>query len=219
MPNWCENELTIQGGSGVLACLDAIQGDAGEKGPCHIDFQRIVPMPAILEGTSSPVDKRGLVLLGDDAEGREMLSYPWVRQERIANLDALRSYLRENCPEAEEHARRSIQAEQETGYRDWYERRIGRCESGFGDGHWGTKWNACCSELLDGTTDSHAVVAFSTAWTPPSPVVLQLSKRFPKLTFTLKYWEGRAGFCGTMRARAGKILRDVSRQYRGPRGG
>jgi len=48
MPNWCENKLTISGRAGVLACLEAIKGEPDEDGPRHIDFQRIVPMPAIL---------------------------------------------------------------------------------------------------------------------------------------------------------------------------
>ncbi len=51
MPNWCENKLTIRGKNGVLGCLDVIKGEPDVDGPRHIDFQRIVPMPAILVGT------------------------------------------------------------------------------------------------------------------------------------------------------------------------
>ena len=219
MPNWCENELTIQGKSGVLACLRAIRGNAGEETPRHIDFQKIVPMPAILDGTCSPVNKRGLVLLGDDLVGQEMLSYPWVRQQGIADLAGLRKYLREHCPESEVEAKRSLQAQQETGCRDWYEWRVGASKSTYCDGHWGTKWNASCFGPLDGATDTQALIAFSTAWSPPRPVIVELSKNYPKLTFTLKYWECGCGFRGILRAKAGKVLRDASYDYCGPRGG
>ena len=219
MPNWCGNELTIQGKTGVLACLEAIEGDCDTEGPRYLDFQRIVPMPAILEATCSPIDKRGVVLLGDDAAAQEMLSCPWIRAKGITEMSALRDYLRECWPEAEETAKRSIQAEQETGCRDWYEWRVGRSEHGFLDGHWGTKWNACCTDLPYGATDTRAVIRFSTAWSPPLPVILELSKLFPKLIFTLRYWEGGCGFRGTMQARTGKVLRAACHDYRGPRGG
>ena len=145
-------------------------------------------MPAILEGTCSPVDKRGLVLLGDDLLGQEMLSCPWVREKGIVDLDNLRNYLREHCPESETEAKHSIQAEQETSYRDWYEWRGRRSKNGYCDGHWGTKWNALCCAPVNGATDTQALIAFSTAWSPPRPVIVELSKTFPKLTFTLKYW-------------------------------
>jgi len=219
MPNWCENELTIQGKSGVRTCLQAIQGDVEDGVPRYIDFQRIVPMPAILEGTSSPADKRGLVLLGDDALGREMLSYPWVRATGITDLEALRKYLREHCPESEEAERRSFRAKHETGCHDWYEWRVNTTVNGNCHGHWGTKWNASCCACLNDPTDMRAVIAFSTAWSPPQPVIIELSKTFPTLTFTLKYWERGCGCRGILRARAGKVLRDVSYDYSGPRGG
>ena len=207
MPNYCENELIIKGRGGVFACLEAIRGEPDEDGsPRYIDFQKIVPMPAILEGTSSPPDVEGRVLLGDDARGLEMLSWGWVQQAGVTDLDGLRRYIRQRFPDAEEKARRSIQAEQETGCSDWYEWRVGRMENLFRDGHWGTKWNACYFALVDSPTDTRAKIGFCTAWSPPKPVIVELSKQLPGLSFTLKYWECGCGFRGILRVKAGRDL-------------
>ena len=220
MPNWCENELKIRGRHNVLVCLEAIKGEPDEDGPRYIDFQRIVPMPAILEGTSAPADDKGLFLLGDDARGQKMLEYPWVKQKGIADLEGLRAYFREHFPDAEADGRRALQAKQETGCWDWYDWRAGTMENWFRDGHWGTKWNACYFSPLENTTDARADIAFCTAWSPPRPVIIELSKQYPKLTFTLKYWEGSGGcFRGILRLKAGNALRDATYDYHGPRGG
>jgi len=58
MSNCCENELTITGNCGVLACLAAIKGEPDEDGPRHIDFQKILPMPAILARTECEITRR-----------------------------------------------------------------------------------------------------------------------------------------------------------------
>jgi hypothetical protein len=152
----------------------------------------------------------GRILFGDDALGQEMLSYPWVQEDNITDLEELRKYIREHYPDVEEAGKHSIQAEQETGYRDWWE---WQCQ------HWGTKWNACWSSLAGNTTDTRADLGFNTAWSPPLPVIVELSKQFPNLTFTLKYWECGMGFRGIFRAKAGQILKNNSYGYSGRRGG
>jgi hypothetical protein len=220
MPNWCENELVVRGKAGVLAYLAAIEGQADEDGRHHIDFQKILPMPAILEGTvPGSSSEMGRVLLGDDDLGQKMLSYPWVQAEAITTLEQLQNYIRQHHPESENDGKRSLQAEKETGCRDWLEWRAGTMENHFQDGHWGTKWNACHCAPLENATDQRAKLEFSTAWSPPTPVILELSRQFPLLTFTLKYWEGLMGFRGVFRVKAGNVLCDADYDYRGPRGG
>jgi hypothetical protein len=216
MPNWCEDELTIRGKSGVLACLDAIKGESDTDGPRYIDFEKIVPMPAILLGRSEPADEKGRVLLGDDALGHQMLSHEWVKAKGITNLEGLRAYFREHFPNAEEDGRLALQAKQETGCWDWWEWRTGGL---FNEGHWGTKWNACYFTPLVNATDTRADIDFCTAWSPPRPVVVELSKLFPTLAFTLKYWEGGGGFRGLLRTKAGEVRATATYMYRGPRGG
>ena len=52
MPNWCENRLEISGPEGELTLFLA----AAKDGDKLLSFQKLHPMPAELEGTSSPGD-------------------------------------------------------------------------------------------------------------------------------------------------------------------
>jgi len=58
--------------------------------------------------------------------------------------------------------------------------------------HWGTKWDANDADA-ERLGDDHAVVRFSTAWSPPEPAILAASTQFPALTLTLE-WEEEQGF-------------------------
>lgn len=84
--------------------------------------------------------------------------------------------------------------------------------------NWGTKWG-----LYDFSDvkkfKSSAVISFSTAWSPPLPVILKMSEMFPKLTFSLKYYEAGAGFQGHYKCKAGEVLLNETGDYNGPRGG
>lgn len=59
------------------------------------------------------------------------------------------------------------------GYDNWYDWRWE---------HWGTKWDACDAEIEE-SDDSDLSISFDTAWSFPTPVVVELSKLFPTLTF------------------------------------
>lgn len=91
--------------------------------------------------------------------------------------------------------------------------------------NWGTKWNVGpkvreIAAPKPTATRKSVRLSFATAWTPPAPVVLAMSRRFPDLTFTLKYWECGMGFRGTYRARQGECLEETcDNSYRGHRGG
>lgn len=72
---------------------------------------------------------------------------------------------------------------------------------------WGTRrlgWDA--EVALRGPQS--AQVTFYTAWTPPLPIILALSRQFPDHTFNLKYAEPMAGFSGEFDAKGGQVLRD-----------
>jgi hypothetical protein len=67
--------------------------------------------------------------------------------------------------------------------------------------HWGTKWDGYDVERRK--VRGVDCVSFSTAWSPPEPVIIALHKRFPALTFHHEFFEGGCSFCGgyTLRAR------------------
>lgn len=57
--------------------------------------------------------------------------------------------------------------------------------------NWGTKWNAYSVERNEGE------VKFETAWSHPYPVIEALSRRFPEVTFDVRYAdEDRGANCG-----------------------
>lgn len=66
---------------------------------------------------------------------------------------------------------------------DWYTWKIE---------HWGTKWNAQPSSgdiIVVERIPIGAEIWFDTAWDPPVPVLLELSKKFPELEFQLYFTE------------------------------
>lgn len=60
--------------------------------------------------------------------------------------------------------------------------------------NWGTKWSAA-EVTVDAAAGS---ITFDTAWAPPLVAIDTISTMFPRVTFTLAYAEGGAGFYGTM---------------------
>ncbi len=164
MPNYCENELIIKGSCGVLACLAAIKGEPEDGSPIHrLPEDRADAV--ILRGRNAESGvEHGRVLLGDDALGPgNACPIPWVEKRASRTWGDFAWHIREHFPDAEEKGRRSIQAEHETGCRDWYEWRVGKMENGDQDGHWGTNGIICHSAPLDNPTDARADIRFSTA--------------------------------------------------------
>jgi len=84
--------------------------------------------------------------------------------------------------------------------------------------NWGTKWDMSEVNLADETTEQ-LFYGYQTAWSPNCPVILKMSKLFPKLTFELRYFEGGMGFNGLFECEKGKVLKDEQGDYFGDRGG
>jgi len=91
--------------------------------------------------------------------------------------------------------------------------------------NWGTKWGICNAELGNADYISADSISyeleytFDTAWSPPTPIVKKMSEMFPSLTFTLKYFEGGGGFNGLYVCEKGEVIRDLTGDYFGNRGG
>lgn len=80
----------------------------------------------------------------------------------------------------------------ECGFESWYEWCVQK---------WGTKWN-CCDPTL--TEDG---ITFTTAWSPPIPVIVELAK-LTKTNLRLTYIEEGCGFCGELLANADGTFTD-----------
>lgn len=83
-----------------------------------------------------------------------------------------------------------------------YREKYGTAMDGYNSGgydwccqNWGTKWNAYEVEKFE-HPHRGLCITFQTAWTPPSPVIAAIAKRFPDLTLEHEYFEHGASYCG-----------------------
>lgn len=72
--------------------------------------------------------------------------------------------------------------------------------------NWGTKWEA---EVEAPTiNDEEMVYGFSTAWSPPLPIIEKLITKYPLLDFSLEYEEWGECFAGEMVGEKGEVVFD-----------
>lgn len=135
-----------------------------------------------------------------DFDFNTILPYP----ESFSNMDTASSEWRKNNPPEK-----------------WFE----GPRDGFNSGgyewcvaQWGTKWNACDVKVEFQCKDE-VLISFSTAWSPPLPVIKALSSTFKELQFELKYYEHGMGYQGEYSVEGGEVCADVESNYTGERGG
>lgn len=81
--------------------------------------------------------------------------------------------------------------------------------------NWGTKWDADGTMLRETKDGKTLRYNFMSAWSPPTPVIHAMGKKFPELTFTLRYWEGGMGFQGRYVMEGGDNVEDWTGDYHG----
>ena len=184
MPNHITNVLRISAYSFEDAPVgyidDILAAVRSDESP--FDFERLVPMPPELKITSGSVTSNAIALVSDH-EAKAMLSYPWVADAGVRTIAALRTWLRTRYidhPEPgyatlDDFLKRVLENKEKHGATDWYQWCIK---------HWGTKWNAY-SVVAGKTDDREATIHFETAWSPPLPVLDELSKLYPKADLRL----------------------------------
>jgi len=84
--------------------------------------------------------------------------------------------------------------------------------------NWNTKWNASEVSILD-EYDGYTRYRFDTPWSPPEKVIIKMGKVFSMLRFSLSYWEGGAGYQGSLEIENGRIINRNEENYHGNRGG
>jgi hypothetical protein len=70
---------------------------------------------------------------------------------------------------------------------------------------WGTKWQP--DDVAVAGIDGGIAYDFATAWTPPVPIVIAASMRFPELRFILTYSEYMCGYRGELEYEGGEVVR------------
>lgn len=205
MPNHTTNNLEFNGSpEEVKLLMDSIASTITNKDGTHtknlIDFERIIPMPKSLSISSGTYTDNGLAILlfrekGDDSLLRQMLNYAWVKIEGIGNIEDLIENLLSNKRASLSLGKQALENLDNYGHKDWYS---WSCEK------WGTKWNSYESYKL-----SENEITFKTAWSPPIPVIIELSKQFPNVEIKLSFSSEQFGDgCGELALLAGQVTEE-----------
>lgn len=99
-----------------------------------------------------------------------------------------------------------------------------RPKDGFNSGgyewcllNWGTKWNT--RDVFFKRNEKSLLYKFATAWSPPLLVMGALSRCFPQVKVTIKYYEAGMGFQGKHVFLGGVVRSHLESDYHGQRGG
>lgn len=211
MPNYCDCDLLVRGNpEDVAAFLKKAESPKpdGEGKLVPLDFNSFVPMPKELNLPAGGPELGYEAKYGTEMELRSIFYHPWAK-DLGRTREALLEHLAKTNPEALALAEKYKENIEKHGHRHWYS---------WCTAHWGTKWGANDPELIE-KGERRARLCFTTAWSPPKPVVEAMAEQFPSLRITLKYYEGGAGFAGTLEYKGGEVVKDDEREYRGRRGG
>ena len=198
MPNWCENDLMVEGPlADVRRFIETMKGqqDGEER---LLTEEPLIPYPqeyCDLDAKATAWDARA-------AELRASLS-DTPETDRKAAWDAFIAAAGERPQDGFNSG----------GY-EW-------CIE-----HWGTKWGFCrvtADELREydwgETPEGYVTYHFDTAWSPPGPLVRKMGDLFPTLRFALRYFEAGGGFHGILEIASDEVVREAEAEYFGQRGG
>ena len=206
MPNWCVNEIEVSGDFAERSKMVAELSAEGQP----LSFAKIVPPPVddpIYRGEPS----QNAFVCGCKPEFDESLkdeTHPngkWVvngkpvekhRDQVEGSFASEAGFGVDRCPE-----HMAIEISQHPTF--WWNWNIY---------NWGTKWDLREDTILvhnEGETGYN----FDTAWSPPERIVNALAKKYPQLTFYLKYAECGMAFVGEARWVNGELVLDQSWEH------
>ncbi len=155
---------------------------------------------------SGPAAERAKFLKGIDKDKEGHLL---ILQSHVPTPKELRNTT-SPAPKPKTDAERTAQAAliEKYGACEWYN---------WQHNNWGIKWGDCDTEhTAFKRTDRYE---FNCPWGVPTPALIKIAKLFPKLTFTVRYWERGMEFKGVVVLKGGEIVRDESAKYSGSKGG
>jgi hypothetical protein len=175
MPNWCVNQVDIQGDEAEVARLiEFVKSDESA-----FTFEKVVPPPTTPMYSSDANHNKYVC-------GCESVAEPDPKNEGkfvwVIDGKAVGFYVK--CPTHNEPSFGNHP-------HNWYNWNIE---------NWGTKWSA--GEVWhdraddDGNVDGTTSYNFDTAWSPAEPVIAALATQFPTLRITHRYCEAGMGYAG-----------------------
>jgi len=124
----------------------------------------------------------------------------------IANSDPVDAAVMQE--KNEEYLRRETELIEKYGAGNWYD---------WANLNWGVKWSDSSSLVKRGPRSLKYVG--SCPWAPPISGIANISKMWPELRITIKWFEGGMGFKGEMVLVNGTQIRLRESDYKGCRGG
>lgn len=175
MPNWCVNQVDIQGDEAEVARLiEFVKSDESA-----FTFEKVVPPPTTPMYSSDANHNKYVC-------GCESVAEPDPKNEGkfVWVIDGKAVGFYGKCPTHNEPSFGNHP-------HNWYNWNIE---------NWGTKWSA--GEVWhdraddDGNVDGKTSYNFDTAWSPAEPVIAALATQFPTLRITHRYCEAGMGYAG-----------------------
>jgi hypothetical protein len=180
MPNWCTNVLDVTGDVvDIKAFQERCKGseiytddDYGRAEPIDYFASRELDFNSFKQ---MPQEIRHTTSPDDRPKNKHKnkwsLGYASTTQKQ-RKFDVRKNYLLTNY-----------------GVTNWYD---------WACRNWGTKWNV--NDAAFETTNEGLRIIFETAWSPPCPAILAMSKMFPNLKFDMSFSEYGMAFRGTFTA-------------------
>ncbi len=204
MPNWCYNEIEMKREDAEKYLL-AMRKDKDGEEKLTVDFNKLIPMPESLNvtcGSSNKYDiyaylsnkgeKTVAQILAENNEKalNEMFgSFSPVTEILNQMASAFLDMAKDDISKSYDAGKQLVDNYTEHGATTWYDWRIQ---------NWGTKWNACDTEIKE--NGDNVSVLFNTAWAPPINALNELAKHadFIDITHTedddrLDILEGKNG--------------------------
>jgi len=201
MPNWCSNKTEITGPQGQVERLFQNATVTDDNGVQEVSFAALIPMPSILEGTTSPTPTGEF----DSTRYDELVADPKNEYWTAEKVDEARAKHYEVLAKAEA-------AMAETGYSNWWDWRMD---------NWGIKWPDSGSvveslDLIDPDQDGHigVAVSYETPWGPfADDFWNKISRMYPGVHITTLYEEPGMCFSGGSRHYDGRLIASEYRQW------
>jgi len=189
MPNHTANNFTVTGPKAdVLRFVAQIKGTDSD-----IDFNKVLPMPEELRGTSSPTR------IMTQQEIDEIWA-DWNNRKAEGNLSSFEKERPMGLGITQDKHDEFIL---KYGYDNWYDWCV------F---NWGTKWNAydvtewSINEGHWNGENSSATIYYETAWSPATALWMWVSNDYPTLDFYHEFADEGGSFLGSETIREGRII-------------
>jgi hypothetical protein len=167
MPNNTTSSVVILGEPDKVRAVHDVITEPGRNGQLQVTFAKLIPMPEELHGIVSPTE------VAETPEEAAQINADW--RATVLGRDGSRRAL-----SRAEYGRLMAQY----GATNWYDWSVA---------HWGTKWDAYDTEVVDLVADETGArlnLQFDTAWSMPRPVFTKLVDDYGVLVLVLWQDEG-----------------------------